>query len=95
MSPTLTFVGPLALGLLALWIAYHLDVLPDQLGLSVIATTIGTICIGYGVREYLRATGGGYYCCNHEMYQLLGILVTAVGWAVLLVGLAPFLDRTR
>jgi len=49
------------------------------------AGTIGSLFIGYGLREFLRATGGGYYCCNHAQYQGLGVILTFFGWAVLLV----------
>lgn len=49
------------------------------------AGTIGSLFISYGLREFLRATGGGYYCCNHATYQGLGVLLTFFGWAILLV----------
>ena len=52
--------------------------------------TIGSLLIGYGLREFLRATGGGYYCCNHSQYQSMGIAVTFIGWAILIVAAANF-----
>jgi len=54
------------------------------------AATTGSLFIGYGLREFLRATGGGYYCCNHAQYQGLGIVLTFIGWAVLIVAAANF-----
>lgn len=54
------------------------------------AGTIGSLLIGYGLREFLRATGGGYYCCNHAQYQGFGITLTFLGWVVLLVAAVNF-----
>lgn len=45
--------------------------------------TAGSLCISYGLREFLRATGGGYYCCSHYVHQSQGILLTFIGWLVL------------
>ena len=56
-----------------------------RLAAYAIAGTIGSLFISYGLREFLRATGGGYYCCNHAQYQGFGIMLTLLGWVVLLV----------
>ncbi len=45
--------------------------------------TAGSLFISYGLREFLRATGGGYYCCSHYIHQGQGILFALVGWAIL------------
>lgn len=50
------------------------------------AGTAGSLCIGYGLREFLRATGGGYYCCHHWAYQIGGTVLILIGWLILLVG---------
>lgn len=49
------------------------------------AGTVGSLFIGYGLREFLRATGGGYYCCNHAQYQGIGVVLIFLGWVILLV----------
>jgi hypothetical protein len=49
--------------------------------------TLGSLLVGYGIREFLRATGGGYYCCNHLMYQFKGTIVALIGWWLLLSAL--------
>jgi len=46
---------------------------------------LGSAFAAYGLREVLRAWGGGYYCCNHGFYAALGLAITMVGW-VFLVG---------
>ena len=63
----------------------------DGVPARVVIATAGTLCIAYGVREFLRATDGGYYCCDHGFFQAIGIGLTAIGWAILLIGLAPVL----
>lgn len=41
--------------------------------------TAGSLFISYGLREFLRATGGSYYCCSHFVYQSQGIIFSFVG----------------
>ncbi len=53
------------------------------------AGTGGSLCISYGLREFLRATDGGYYCCHHWMYQIEGVAFTSIGWLILLIGTVP------
>lgn len=48
------------------------------------AATVGSALVAYGLREVLRAWGGGYYCCNHAVYVALGLVISAVGWVLLL-----------
>jgi hypothetical protein len=64
-------------------------VAPGEYAVAVysVLAAVGTLLVGHGVRESLRATGGGYYCCNHFFYQSVGVLTTSVGWAVLFVAL--------
>lgn len=45
--------------------------------------TLGSLCIAYGLRMFLRATGGGYYCCDHGMFQVIGTVIALVGWTAL------------
>jgi hypothetical protein len=61
-----------------------------RIGAYAAAGTAGTILVGYGLREVLRATGGGYYCCNLAQHQGTGVLVTFLGWTVLLVAALNF-----
>ena len=56
----------------------------DLLARAAVAA-LGSAFAAYGLREVLRAWGGGYYCCNHGFYATLGLAITAVGW-VFLVG---------
>lgn len=51
-----------------------------QLSKYAVAGTVGTLLIGYGLREFIRATGGGYYYCNHMFYQRFGATLTFLGW---------------
>ena len=55
--------------------------------------TVGSLLIGYGLREFLRATGGGYYCCNHVYYQSMGAILTLLGWTVIVAAAIRFSDR--
>jgi hypothetical protein len=48
--------------------------------------TAGSLLVGYGLRTFLRATGGGYYCRDHAQHRTVGIVLTVLGWVVLLVG---------
>ncbi len=57
------------------------------------AGTLGSLLVGYGLRTFLRATGGGYYCCNHAQHQTVGVVVTFLGWVVLLVGAVNLYTR--
>lgn len=54
-------------------------------GAYAAAGTVGIILVGYGLREVLRATGGGDYCCNLLQHQGTGVPVTFLGWRVLVV----------
>ena len=47
--------------------------------------TLGSLVLAYGLREFLRASGGGYYCCRHSLYQSQGMVLTFIGWVILLV----------
>ena len=58
-----------------------------------VAATIGSLLIAYGLREFLRATGGGYYCCNHLWYQGQGAILTFAGWLILMLAWAEFSDQ--
>ena len=49
--------------------------------------SVGSALVAYGLREVLRAWGGGYYCCNHGFYATLGLAITAVGWVFLVAAL--------
>jgi len=49
--------------------------------------TLGSLFIAYGLREFLRASGGGYYCCRHSLYQSQGISLTFIGWVIFIVTL--------
>jgi len=83
--PYLDDLLPLALSvvtLAALVPAVDLD--RDLLARAAVAA-LGSAFAAYGLREVLRAWGGGYYCCNHGFYATLGLAITAVGW-VFLVG---------
>jgi hypothetical protein len=60
-----------------------------RIGAYAAAGTAGTILVGYGLREVLRATGG-YYCCNLAQHQGTGVLVTFLGWTVLVVAALNF-----
>lgn len=48
---------------------------------------LGSGTVAYGLRQFLRAVGGGYCCCNHAVLATVGLLVAAAGWAVLLVAI--------
>lgn len=49
--------------------------------------TAGSLFISYGLREFLRATGGGYYCCSHYVHQSQGIILSFIGWLMLFVAM--------
>jgi len=67
-----------------------------RIGAYTTAETAGTLLVGYGLREVLRATGGDYYCCNVARHQGTGVLVTFLGWAVLVAAALNFYrDLTR
>lgn len=55
-----------------------------------VAGTAGSLFIGYGLREFLRAAGGGYYCCNHAQYLGFGIVLIFIGWSILLLAAVNF-----
>lgn len=54
------------------------------------AGTVGSLFIAYGLREFLRASGGGYYCCNLAQHQGNGIVLTFIGWVFLIIAGANF-----
>ncbi|WP_232686544.1 hypothetical protein [Halobacterium zhouii] len=58
---------------------------PTDLLQHAAGAAAGSVFVAYGLREFLRATGGGYYCCNHLFYQVFGVVMTVLGWAILLV----------
>ena len=58
----------------------------DLLARAAVAS-VGSALVAYGLREVLRAWGGGYYCCNHGFYATLGLAITAVGWVFLVAAL--------
>jgi hypothetical protein len=43
--------------------------------------------VAYGLREVLRAVGGGYYCCNHAYFATVGLAIAGLGWLGLLAAL--------
>lgn len=47
--------------------------------------TLGSLLVAYGLREFLRATGGGYYCCDPVVFRTYGVALVFAGWAVLVV----------
>ncbi|QFU84474.1 hypothetical protein GCU68_18265 (plasmid) [Natronorubrum aibiense] len=57
--------------------------------------TLGSLFIAYGLREFLRASGGGYYCCRHSLYQTQGISLTFIGWVIILVTLINLYGEMR
>ena len=59
------------------------------------AATVGSLFVAYGLREFLRAFGGGYYCCNHLRYGFVGTVTALVGWVFLLLALYGPYYRTK
>lgn len=56
-----------------------------SIGTRAAIATLGSLLVAYGVRGFLRAVGGGYYCCNHLWHGSKGALVAFVGWSILLL----------
>lgn len=54
-----------------------------------VVAVFGSALIAYGLREFLRAFGGSYYCCNHAYFATIGLLIAGVGWLGLLGALTP------
>ena len=79
----LVLLAGAALPLALRWFGVPQDLLQHGVGAAV-----GSVFVAYGLREFLRATGGGYYCCNHLFYQTLGVVMAALGWMILLASLA-------
>lgn len=48
---------------------------------------LGSGLVAYGLREFLRAFGGGYYCCNHAYFAAVGLGIAGVGWVGVLLAL--------
>ena len=57
--------------------------------------TLGTLCLVYGIREFLRATDGYYRGLDRLLAQGEGVVVTFLGWAILLVVVVTFHRRLR
>ena len=83
--PYLDDLLPLALSVVTLAALVPLVDLDRDLLARAGVAAIGSAFAAYGLRQVLRAWGGGYYCCNHGFYAALGLAITAVGW-VFLVG---------
>ncbi|MFB6353902.1 MAG: hypothetical protein ABEJ92_07420 [Halobacteriales archaeon] len=81
-DPLLEAAGP-AVGLLATALG---SVDRDLLVRAAIAA-LGSGFVAYGLREFLRAFGGGYYCCNHAYYAAVGLGIAGVGWVGVLLAL--------
>lgn len=78
---------PLAIaGVLLAGTARLVDVGRDLMVRGALAG-LGSGTVAYGLRQFLRAVGGGYYCCNHAVFATVGLLVAAAGWVVLLVAI--------
>ena len=75
-----------ALVVAALWSPRLFARLPDRIARPLVATT-GSLALAYGGREFLRAVGGGYYCCSHAYYAAAGVLIALAGWVALCVTL--------
>lgn len=54
---------------------------------------LGSALVAYGLREFLRAFGGSYYCCNHAYFATIGLLIAGVGWLGLLGAITPRVDH--
>jgi hypothetical protein len=81
------------LGGAALFLALRWFDAPPGLLQHAVGAAVGSAFLAYGLREFLRAAGGGYYCCNHLFYQMFGVLVAALGWMILLASLAGPIRR--
>ena len=69
--------------------------LPIIVGGYSVAATVGSLVLVYGLRTFLRATGD-HYCCNQPLYLGQGILLTFIGWTVLLaVAIGIYRERHR
>jgi len=85
--PYLDDLVPLALSVVTLAAMVPvIDLDRDLLARAGVAA-LGSAFAAYGLREVLRAWGGGYYCCNHWFYAGLGLVIAAVGWVFLVAAL--------
>lgn len=61
---------------------------------SAAVAVVASAFVAYGLRQFLRAVGGGYYCCNHAYFAAVGLLIAGVGWLGLLGALRPTAGRS-
>lgn len=79
--------APLAIALVGAVLAGVVGSPDRDLVARAAVATLGSGFVAYGLRQFLRAFGGGYYCCHHAYYAAVGLLVAGVGWLCLLVAL--------
>ena len=78
---------PLGLCLVAFASLGRYSTIDQELLVRAAVATIGSAFVAYGLRELLRAWGGGYYCCNQAFYAATGLVIAGVGWVFLVAAL--------
>ena len=78
---------PLVVGALLLAGFARVATLDRELLARAALGAVGSAFVAYGLREVLRAWGGGYYCCNQGVYATIGLAVAAVGWVLVVSSL--------
>jgi len=85
--PYLDDLLPLGLSIVVLVALVPVVDLDRDLLARAAVSAVGSAFAAYGLREVLRAWGGGYYCCNHGFYAALGLAITMVGWVFLVAAI--------